>query len=801
MNKIYVIDNEENVSQYAGFITQKGFLLFVGKNPDQIVNEIEEELPDVILLNIDSSEDEEFNILISIIDFCQNKKIPIVALSEDIDSEQGKNALELGVHTCSLFPPSEDSLDSLFSELIKKKKQSLSSVLNNAKQYSNSELFYKDFLPLLSLHIQVDKIAFLLINDDKKFMEPSGFINLPPPTMKKVKFSKKKNLVKILSKQKKPIRTTKLFSDLKFMDISFDEKEKLLQIEADVVVPLHFMKEFKGILTLGKKSDESKLKKADLEEITKISHRFCSSLYDIGQSVEDDEVVSEEHLEVEEEGAVVDYDHKYIEDDDVSPDAVEIDSSDLPTMDFEKGEIFANRFTIHEHLGRGGLGYVYLVQDNNLDEEMVIKIIDPRLSENEIEALKKNLSFSRKSSHNNIIPYFDFKEDGDYRYITMAFMQGKTLKQLLEEESRLAFRKGILIIMDICYALEAVHETGFFHGNLKPNNILVDNNENAKLLDLGMRRPFDIQDQLSKHIIEESVEYISPEQADGGNIDHRTDIYSLGIIMYQMFTGVVPFKSDTPVATALLQVETAPMPPRKFNTYLPFTIEEIILKCLEKSPKNRYSTTEEILKNLENLDAEKSGGVYDDQFVAVRQSDQVETFLEAGKQCFSDGRYLDAISVMKKILSISPQHEEATEIIETASQKLELDPKGVLDKDLAELDIDDILNIASNQIQQSDYKSSLESLKSILARDPEHKKANSMLAEAQKKLLQEEVKQKKEEEKQRTKQIKQLFKDGKKLFKSGEYQQCIDNMEEILELDSMHSGAMKLIEKSKKFTE
>jgi len=125
----------------------------------------------------------------------------------------------------------------------------------------------------------------------------------------------------------------------------------------------------------------------------------------------------------------------------------------------------------------------------------------------------------------------------------------------------------------------------------------------------------------------------------------------------------------------------------------------------------------------------------------------------------------------------------------------------VLDKDLAELDIDDILNIASNQIQQSDYKSSLESLKSILARDPEHKKANSMLAEAQKKLLQEEVKQKKEEEKQRTKQIKQLFKDGKKLFKSGEYQQCIDNMEEILELDSMHSGAMKLIEKSKKFTE
>jgi len=799
MKKIYTIDSNENAAQYADLITRKGFLLFIGSKRELVKAEIEEEKPDLIFINIDAMHDAHLNLLLDISIVCERYQVPIVALTSNTQDDRTKKALENGARDYLEFPPREDVFDDITSKYVSHQELSIETIFRNSQNFQSVDNFVKELLPVLSKHIHVDKIALILIDDNDRYMIPIGALNISPLIIKKSKFLVKKSLVKTIRKFSKPIRTNKLFSDLRFMDISFEEKEKLLQMEADVLVPLHFLEKFRGILTFGKKNDNSNLTSRDLGELTKISYRICSQVIEIKEKLR----VTTDEEDLEEEMALPSL--KGINKDDfpeqdVLPQPPIPEKPDLFSIEFNDGEIFAERFTIQQRLGKGGLGVVYLVLDNQLDEDVMIKIIDPVISksEKEIESLKKKITWARKASHRNIAPYFDFKEYHDYRYLTMAYIPGKSLKNLLHDGPQLSLRKGMLLIKQIGAALQVCHESNIVHGNLKPNNILIDESGIVKVIDAATARSFDYIGDLSTDYTIEAAEYISPEQASGDKIDRRTDIYSLGIIMYHIFTGVVPFKSDTPVATAFLHVETPPMSPRKFNTYLPFTLEQVILKCLRKTPENRFQTIIEIIESLRQLEDEQSEGVFEDQFVAVRQSDQVDLFLKKGEEYFEQELFLDCISEMKKVLSIVPQHIKATQMVEKASKKLEIDPSGAMTPHILELKTDELIDKAQKALDEGNHQECIDILHSTIAKAPDDQRALDLLAEAQKKRLEDEVKKRKEEYKMRQREIKRLYKEGKKLFKSGDYKGCIRSMEAILELDTMYSAAHKFIQKANK---
>ncbi|MBN2381470.1 protein kinase [bacterium] len=793
MHKIYVIDTEENTKLYSHLITRHGFLLFLSSDVDQAISEIQEEKPALILLNIDSSDDDDLTLMQMLLELQKDFPTSILPLTATEDSARSLRALDLCGTQILLFPPIEDYFTTVIPGYIKEPDLTIETVFRKARDYEHSEDFYKVLIPIIAKHLQVDKVALIMMDEDGKYIVPLAAYNISPLIIKKAKFQSTNSLVKTLRKFSKPIRTNKLFSDLRFMEVSFDEKEKLLQMEADVVVPLHFLKEFRGILLIGKKTDQSILEAKDLTELTSIGNKICSALYDLeGSTLE--------------ESALVDTRATFPTEREVGqpsgPSTVRSDASSsvpsiLPSIEFEPGHIFADRFVIKQLLGKGNLGVVYLVDDRELDEQVVIKVIDPAIAalDNEIELLKKNLIQSRKAHHNTIAPYFDLTEAGDYCYSTMAYLEGKTLKQVLAEENQLPVNKALIIIKQICAALQAMHEVGLYHGNLKPNNIIIDEKLNVKVLDLGMGRQLDFQAKAEDDLIHETAEYISPEIASGDKMDHRTDIYTLGIIMYKMFTGIVPFKSDTPIATALLHVDSSPMSPRKFNTYIPFTIEEIILKCLEKQPQKRFQRIDDVLIALDRLKEEMSEGVFDDRIVAVRQSDQIALLLKKGEQFYQEGRYLDCITEMKTVLSIVPQHIKAREMIEAASRELELasDPEKAT---LASASADEILTKAQQLLNEGHYQQSVDAIKIAMQKEPGHKKAGTFLAQAQRKLLEEEIRIKKEEEKQRQRDIKQLFKDAKRAFKANNFEESIDLLEKLLNLDPTNSSAQKMLQKA-----
>lgn len=794
MQKVYVIDIDENIAQYAHHITKKGILLFQGTDPEQVLPEIKEELPQIIILNIDTSDDEDLSFLVGLVDLAAETKSSILILTQDPHSEQTQTAIEISDSEIISFPPDESSFTGALSKYMQDQEVTINSIFKIAETYENIEQFAADLLPVIADHYHLEKIALIMADDDKKQLVPLASHNISPMLIKKSKFLIKNSFVKSIRKFSKPIRTNKLFSDLRFMEVSFEEKEKLLQMEADLLVPLHFMKEFRGILVVGKKLNKAKHDSKDLADLTKIGHKICATLYELDLDEDQPAMVTSEQDDESIE--------KPLETVVQISDELKADIPDEPvySIEFNEGQVFADRYIIKSKLGQGNLGVVYLVNDQELDEEVVIKIIDPLVARNEdeIEQLKKNLTLSRKASHNTISPYFDFTESGEYKYITMAYLPGKPLNMLLNEEKQLSVNKGIILIKQICEALQTIHEAEIYHGNLKPNNIIIDDKLSVKVLDLGMGRPFDVNKTNHDELVHETAEYISPEIASGDKIDHRTDIYTLGIIMYKMFTGAVPFKADTPIATALLHVDSPPMSPRKFNTYLPFTIEEIILKCLNKSPSKRFQKISEIFDALEGLDQEISEGAFDDKFVAIKQTDQIDQFFQRGEKAFNEGRYLDCISDMKMILSIVPQHTEAQEMIEKASKQLEIDPSGAMGLKLANATIDDIIEMAQQFLDEGDYPKCLEAIRNALKKEPANKKAANIADIAQRKQLEDEIKRKKEDEKQKQKEIKQLLKDGKKAFRSGDYKECLTLMERLLELDSLHSGAQKLAQKAQK---
>jgi len=282
----------------------------------------------------------------------------------------------------------------------------------------------------------------------------------------------------------------------------------------------------------------------------------------------------------------------------------------LPTMTAEtpldklaRGTLFAGRYEIIEELGRGGMGRVYRVEDTKAKEETALKLINPEISADKktIERFRNELTTARKIAHRNVCRMYDLDEEKGQHYITMEYVPGEDLKSLVRRV-KVDIGTAIKIAKHICEGLSEAHRLGVVHRDLKPSNIMVDKQGDAKIMDFGIARTVKGKGITGTGVMIGTPEYMSPEQAEGKDVDQRSDIYSLGVILYEMATGQLPFEGDTPLAVAMKHKGEPPKNPQELNPQIPDDLSQVILKCMHKEKENRYQSTMDLQGELDRLE-------------------------------------------------------------------------------------------------------------------------------------------------------------------------------------------------------
>jgi len=276
----------------------------------------------------------------------------------------------------------------------------------------------------------------------------------------------------------------------------------------------------------------------------------------------------------------------------------------LPVQKLKRGEIFAGRHEIIENLGQGGMGRVYRVVDLHLDEEVTLKILKPEIAANQktIERFKTEMKLARKVSHKNVCKMFDLGNDDGLFYLTMEYVPGQNLKGLIRQTGQLAVRTAVSLAKQVCEGLSEAHHAGIVHRDLKPSNIMIDREGIVRIMDFGIARSIETQGITETGVIVGTPEYMSPEQTEDAEIDLRSDIYALGIILYEMVTGRLPFEGETPIKIAVKQKTEKPRNVRTINPRIPENLDWIIMKCLEKAKDKRFQTAEELYVELDKLE-------------------------------------------------------------------------------------------------------------------------------------------------------------------------------------------------------
>ncbi len=273
---------------------------------------------------------------------------------------------------------------------------------------------------------------------------------------------------------------------------------------------------------------------------------------------------------------------------------------EIPTEELIKGNTIAGRYEIIEELGEGGMGRVFRVQDTKVNEEVALKLIKSEIASDKktIERFKGELKTARKIRHKNVCGMYDLGEEKGLHFITMEYVSGENLKSLIQKKKRLDAEKIISIAKQVCEGLSEAHRLGVVHRDLKPSNIMIDKEGNARIMDFGIAHSLKTKGITDEGVIVGTPDYMSPEQVVGRDVDQRSDIYSLGVILYEMITGQVPFVGDTALSVAYQHTHEPPRDPRALNDQIDKHVSDLVLKCLEKDKENRFQSAVEVLLAL-----------------------------------------------------------------------------------------------------------------------------------------------------------------------------------------------------------
>src|SRR6202167_1962838 len=267
----------------------------------------------------------------------------------------------------------------------------------------------------------------------------------------------------------------------------------------------------------------------------------------------------------------------------------------------EDPRLYSNRYQVTHLIARGGMAIVYRAQDTLLNRAVALKILYPELSEDPlfVERFRREAQAAANLSHPNIVPVFDWGEDGDTYFIVMELVDGTSLAEMLRGGVTLTAARSAQIVAQVAAALGYAHRTGVVHRDVKPGNILITREGQVKVTDFGIAQAVSSEDHLAEAgSVMGTATYFSPEQASGEAVDGRSDVYALGVVLYEMLVGRPPFVGDTPVDVSSQHVNEAVPAMSKFSDSVPKDLEAIVMDALRKSPDQRYQTADELRADL-----------------------------------------------------------------------------------------------------------------------------------------------------------------------------------------------------------
>jgi len=272
-----------------------------------------------------------------------------------------------------------------------------------------------------------------------------------------------------------------------------------------------------------------------------------------------------------------------------------------PPNEPQIGTVFAGRYEIQSVLGKGGMGIVYRAYDRGVDELVAIKTLRQHalLSDpSRLDRFKQEIRLARRITHPNVLRTHDLGEWNGLKFLSMEFVEGRTLERVIESEGILPSTVGLRIAKQICAGVAAAHEVGVIHGDIKPQNIIIEPTGRLKIMDFGSAHLPDDRGMTTRGSVTGTLGYMSPEQARGLPVDFRSDIYSTGVVLYEMFTGSLPFEGDTPLAVVLKHVNDPPPLPQSRNPRIDPRIAAIVMKCMAKEAGARFQTVGELYEAL-----------------------------------------------------------------------------------------------------------------------------------------------------------------------------------------------------------
>src|SRR5271155_979890 len=271
----------------------------------------------------------------------------------------------------------------------------------------------------------------------------------------------------------------------------------------------------------------------------------------------------------------------------------------LPNLSTASLAALGQRYDILAEAGHGSMGNVYKARDRETGETVALKLLKPEIASDQamMDRFKNELLFARKITHKNVCRVHEFNRIDGIAYTSMEFVEGESLRSVLNRFGALTNKKATDLALQICSGLKEAHAQGIVHRDLKPENVMIDGQGNVKIMDFGIARSMEAGTRLTGSMVGTPA-YMAPEQVAGKPVDYRTDIYSLGLILYEMFTGTPAFAADNSIAVALKQMREEPPPPHEIEPGIPVGTERAILKSLEKDPARRFQSIADLESNL-----------------------------------------------------------------------------------------------------------------------------------------------------------------------------------------------------------
>ena len=541
-----------------------------------------------------------------------------------------------------------------------------------------------------------------------------------------------------------------------------------------------------------------------------------------------------------------------------------------PVMELTIGGTFAGRYQIIEELGRGGMGNVYKVLDKELGEKVALKLLKPEIAADEqmIERFRNELKYARKITHKNVCRMFDLSKEKRTPYITMEYVSGEDLKSSLRRMGLLSVAKTLYIAKQVCQGLAEAHKLGVVHRDLKPQNIMVDKQGYAHIMDFGIARSMKAKGVTTSGMMIGTPDYMSPEQVEGKDVDQRVDIYAIGVILYEMVTGTTPFQGETAISIALQHTREKPRDPRELNNQIPVELSRTILKCMEKDRMKRFQNINELHDELDKIEQSvpttdkvlqvskpstartligkpKVKKILVPTFIVIglaiavlaawrftplpeiigiappsSVSSQADEYLENANQYWKEKKYSKAYGQFNKALEMDPDNLKAQ-----FGKANSLKEQGKIDEAILEYEkavsLNDKDSRAYGQLgliyeQKNELEKAFEYFKQYLARAPQDQdfevvsqKVKDLEARIQAASGRTAVarKQEKREPKARSKEpqreeekpdVSAKVDRGISAFNRGDNDACIKQMEEVLRIDPRNTSAQYFLSEAKK---